>query len=244
LSRGLVTFVLTGSTDKGAGYRKIDQFFVGDPLIRFSVCAHKIDVRVLLETGGNMTGTGGDVTLLLAQVRSGDSTAANRLIPLIYSELRRIASANLQRERPGHTLQPTALVNEAYVRLAGEQTTEWRNRVHFFAFAAQTMRRVLVDHARRRRAQKRSGDYAANLEFDEDLLIVPEKLEEVLAVDEALDQLAGFDPRQSRVLELRFFAGLNTEEVAEVMGLSAVTVRRELRSAKAWLRGRLTTKAA
>ncbi len=187
-----------------------------------------------------MAGTGGDVTILLAQLRAGDRDAANRLIPMIYSELRRMASACLQRERPDHTLQPTALVNEAYLRLVGEQPAEWQNRAHFFALAANTMRKVLVDCARRRRAGKRGGADARKVEMDESLLISANKLESVLAVDEVLAHLSRFDPQQSRIIELRFFAGLSVDEVAEVMGVSPVTISREWRSAKAWLRRELS----
>jgi RNA polymerase sigma factor (TIGR02999 family) len=180
--------------------------------------------------------------MLLAKLRTGDQDAANRLIPLIYSELRRIASGYLQRERPNHMLQPTALVNEAYLRLVGGQQV-WQNRAHFFALAANTMRKVLVDCARRRRADKRGGADAKQVEIDEGLLITPTKLETVLAVDEALAHLARFDPQQSRLIELRFFAGLSVDEVAEVMGVSPVTISRQWRSAKAWLRRELSGKS-
>jgi RNA polymerase sigma factor (TIGR02999 family) len=187
-----------------------------------------------------MTGPPGEVTMLLAQLRAGDQDAANRLIPLIYSELRRMASAYLQRERPDHTLQPTALVNEAYLRLLGDQEIAWQNRAHFFALAANTMRKVLVDYARRRRAEKRGGANARKVEIDEGLLSTPAKLDNFLAVDEALTHLARLDPQQSRLIELRFFAGLSLDEVAEVMGVSPITIGREWRSAKAWLRRELS----
>jgi RNA polymerase sigma factor (TIGR02999 family) len=187
-----------------------------------------------------MTGPPGEVTMLLAQLRAGDQDAANRLVPLIYSELRRMASAYLQRERPDHTLQPTALVNEAYLRLLGDQEIAWQNRAHFFALAANTMRKVLVDYARRRRAEKRGGANARKVEIDEGLLATPAKLDNFLAVDEALAHLARLDPQQSRLIELRFFAGLSLDEVAEVMGVSPITIGREWRSAKAWLRRELS----
>jgi RNA polymerase sigma-70 factor (ECF subfamily) len=183
---------------------------------------------------------GGDVTLLLARVRDGDEEAANELVPLIYNELRRIAGAFMQRERPGHTLQSTALVHEAYLRLLGGDSVECQNRAHFFALAAHTMRLVLLDHARRRRASKR-GSGAQRVDIDTELLIAADTLEHVLEIDEALERLEQIDPRQSRLIELRFFAGLNVEETAEVMGLSTITIKREWRSAKAWLHRELTS---
>jgi len=184
-----------------------------------------------------MTGSGGDVTRLLAQVREGNQEAANRLVPLVYDELRRMAAAYMHRERPGHTLQATALVHEAYMRLAGEQPAQ--NRAHFFAIAANTMRRVLLDYARRHSAGKRGGTGARKVDLDVELLVGKDSLEDVIAIDEALERLAQLDPRQSRLVELRFFAGLDVEETAEVMGLSATTMKREWRSAKAWLQREL-----
>ena len=182
-----------------------------------------------------MPGSGGDVTLLLAQLREGNQEAANQLVPLVYDELRRIAGSYMQRERVGHTLQATALVHEAYVRLAGGQPVEWQNRAHFYAIAAHTMRQVLLDYARRRHADKRGGSEARKVDVDAELLIAEDSLDEVMAIDELLQRLAKIDPRQSRLIELRFFAGLNVEETAEVMGVSPITVKREWRSAKAWL---------
>jgi RNA polymerase sigma factor (TIGR02999 family) len=177
----------------------------------------------------------GTVTLLLTQVRDGNQEAANQLIPLIYKELRQMAGACMRGERPGHTLQATALVNEAYMRMVGGQPVEWQNRAHFFAIAAHTMREVLLDYARRSRAAKRGGADARRVELDEEFSVGPDKLEEVIAIDEALERLAQIDPRQSRIVELRFFAGLKVEEAAEVMGVSPKTIKREWRSAKAWL---------
>jgi RNA polymerase sigma-70 factor, ECF subfamily len=188
-----------------------------------------------------MPAPGGDVTLLLAQLRQGNPEAANQLIPLIYAELRRMAGAYMKNERPGHTLQATALVHEAYMRLVGEQQTPWQNRAHFFAIAANTMRRVLLDHARVRHAGKRGGTRARKVEIDANLLISEDKLEDIIALDEALERLARIDPRQSRLVELRFFGGLDLEETAEVMGLSATTIKREWRSARAWLYQDLAT---
>ena len=183
----------------------------------------------------------GAVTLLLTQVRDGNQEAANQLIPLIYKELRQMAGAFMRGERPGHTLQATALVNEAYMRMVGGHPVEWQNRPHFFAIAAHTMREVLLDYARRARAAKRGGNDAQRVELHEECSIAPDKLEEVIAIDEALERLARIDPRQSRIVELRFFAGLNVEEAGEVMGVSAKTIKREWRSAKAWLHREMDT---
>jgi len=182
-----------------------------------------------------MPETGGEVTRLLGQLRAGKQEAGNQLVPLIYDELRRIASAQMRRERPGHTLQATAVVHEAYMRLAGEQGIPWQNRAHFFAIAAQTMRRVLLDYARQRHAGKRGGEGARKVTIDAELLIGDDRIEEVVALDEILERLSEMDPQQGRIVELRVFAGLNVEETAEVMGISARTVKREWRSAKAWL---------
>ena len=186
-----------------------------------------------------MSASGNDVTALLAQLRQGSPDAADRLMPLIYNELRRMAAGYMQGERPGQTLQATALVHEAYMRLAGEQEGAWQNRAHFFAIAANTMRKVLVDHARRRLASKRGGG-GQRVDLDEALVITENKLEDLIALDEALQRLSQIDHRQSRLIELRFFAGMSLEDAAEVMGLSTVTLKREWRSAKAWLNHELT----
>jgi RNA polymerase sigma factor (TIGR02999 family) len=186
-----------------------------------------------------MAGSGGAVTLLLTRLREGNQEAANELAPLVYAELRRMAGAYMQRERSGHTLQATALVHEAYMRLVGGEPAEWQNRAHFFAIAAHTMRQVLLDYARRRHADKRGGAGIRKVDMDAELLVASDALEDVIAVDEALEKLAAIDPRQSRLVELRFFAGLSVEEAAEVLGVSAVTVKREWRLAKAWLRREL-----
>ena len=182
-----------------------------------------------------MPGSGGEVTLLLARLREGSQDAASELIPLVYGELRRMARAYMQHERPNHTLGASALVHEAYMRLVGDESGHWQNRAHFFAIAAHIMRQVLLDCARRRHADKRGGANARKVDIDAELLIAPEKLEDIIAIDEALERLATIDPRQSRLVELRFFAGLSVEEAAEVMGISPVTVKREWRLAKAWL---------
>jgi RNA polymerase sigma factor (TIGR02999 family) len=183
----------------------------------------------------------GDVTLLLTQLREGNQEAANRLMPLIYSELRRMAGSYMQRERAGHTLQATALVNEVYLRLIGGETPPWQNRAHFLGIAARAMREVLLDYARRHVAGKRGGKDAQKIEINVELQGVSPKIENVIAIDEALERLERIDPRQSRLVELRFFVGLEVDEVAEVMGVSPTTVKREWRSAKAWLHRELAT---
>jgi RNA polymerase sigma factor (TIGR02999 family) len=184
-----------------------------------------------------MADSRGEVTRLLGRLRSGDAGASDQLMPLIYDELRRIAGVQMRRERPGHTLQSTAVVHEAYLRLMGEQDLDWQNRAHFFAIAAKTMRRVLLDYARQRRAGKRGGERAQKVDLEAALLIADDKLDDVVAMDELLGRLQEMDPQQARIVELRFFAGLNVEETAEVMGISETTVKREWRSAKAWIHG-------
>jgi RNA polymerase sigma factor (TIGR02999 family) len=183
----------------------------------------------------------GDVTRLLGQLRAGDAGASDQLVPLIYEELRRIAGAQMRRERPGHTLQATAVVHEAYMRLVGEQELEWQNRAHFFAIAAKTMRRILLDYARQRHAGKRGGEGAHKVDLEMELLVGDDRLDQVVTVDEILTRLNEMDPQQARIVELRFFAGLNVEETAEAMGLSATTVKREWRSAKAWIHSNLAS---
>ena len=176
-----------------------------------------------------------EVTQVLIDWSGGDRTAAERLMPLIYDELRQIARGYLQNERPDHTLQATGLVHEAYLRLVDQTTTTWQNRAHFFGVAAGVMRRVLVDHARRHRTDKRGGKWD-KLEFDEALAPGLSRSVDLLALDDALIDLAKLDPRQSQVVELRFFGGLTTEEAAEVLDVSPRTIKREWRRAKAWLR--------
>ncbi len=177
----------------------------------------------------------GDVTRLLVQLRAGNQDVGEQLVPLIYDELRRIAGAQMARERVGHTLQATAVVHEAYMRLVGDQEVEWQSRAHFFAIAAKTMRRVLLDYARQHRAGKRGGEGARKVDIDAELLIAHDRFEDIVAIDEVLGRLSAMDPEQGRIVELRFFAGLNVEETAEVMGISPRTVKREWRLAKAWL---------
>ena len=175
-----------------------------------------------------------EVTRLLLNWNNGDRAALDQLVPLVYDELRRLAHHYMRQERDGHTLQTTALVNEAYVRLIDQHSVQWQDRAHFFAIAAKMMRRILVDYARSRRYAKRGGE-ARQVSFDESAIMSPEKGAEMVAVDEALNDLATRDARKSKIVELRFFGGLNIEETAEVMGISPTTVQREWRSAKAWL---------
>ncbi len=185
-----------------------------------------------------MTGSPAEISALLAEMRSGRKDALGRLLPLVYKELRRLAGRCMRDERPGHTLQPTALVHEAYLRLAGQERAKWQNRAQFMAIAGQLMRRLLVDHARKRHAAKRGGSLVT-LESIRDPCSPVAQPEEILAVNEALDRLASLDPQQSRVVELRYFAGLSAEETAEAMGISQRTVEREWALAKAWLRTQL-----
>jgi RNA polymerase sigma factor (TIGR02999 family) len=177
--------------------------------------------------------------MLLDQVRQGNKQAEAELIPLIYSELRRIAGSYMRDERPGHTLQPTALVHEVYLRLADQTRVHWKSRAHFFAVAAKLMRRFLVDHARERTADKRGGRQVP-LEIDNfDAEYVSKRPEEVLAIEAALERLEGFDSQQARIVEMRCFGGLTVEEVAEALGISPRSVKREWAMAKAWLRAEL-----
>ena len=175
-----------------------------------------------------------NVTQLLVNWRNGDETALDQLMPIIYDELHRLAKRYMSRERRNHTLQTTALVNEAYLRLMGQGQAEWQNRAHFFGVAAQVMRHVLVDHARSRQYAKRGGE-ANRVTLDDNLAISHEDQIEVLALDEALNRLAALDERKSRIVELRYFGGLSVEETAEVLGFSVITIKREWLKAKAWL---------
>jgi RNA polymerase sigma factor (TIGR02999 family) len=181
----------------------------------------------------------GNVTKLLADHRSGNKEAENHLLNIVYPELRKIAGRCLRGERTGHTLQPTALANEAYLQLAGQiGDKEFENRSHFYAIAAQLMRRILVDYSRQKKAAKRDGN-RNRVELTENLAISEDRLEEILSIDEALNRLAEFDPRSSRVVELRFFGGMTEIEVAEVLQVNARTVKRDWNVAKAWLHGEL-----
>jgi len=178
----------------------------------------------------------GEVTAMLAEIGQGKSEALPRLVPLVYQELKRLAAHILQDEREGHTLQPTALVNEAYLRLAG-QKAGWQNRAHFMAVAGQAMRRILVDYARQRVAGKRGGgEMALDLDQCEIGVDIVGQSEELLAVDEALTRLAALDLQQARVVELRYFCGMTVEETAQTLAIAPRTVKREWAMAKAWLR--------
>ena len=175
-----------------------------------------------------------EVTALLIDWSSGDKAALDKLVPLVERELHRLAHHYLKREKPGHTLQTTALVNEAYLRLVDQDRVHWKNRAHFFALSAQFMRRILVDHARRRKYEKRGGE-AHRISFDEAMAVSRERGTDLVALDDALDKLATIDARKSKVVELRFFGGLSVEETAEALGVSPLTVKRDWKMAKAWL---------
>jgi RNA polymerase sigma-70 factor, ECF subfamily len=180
--------------------------------------------------------SGQEVTTLLREWSAGDRGALERLMPLVYEELRKLAASHLKAERGNHTLQATALVHEAYLRLVGQRSVAWASRAHFYGIAAQMMRRVLVDHARKRQAAKRSPGTLL-LDLGEDAAAAaPDRMPDLLVLDRALTELERLDPRQARVVELRFFAGLSVEEAAEVAGISTATVKREWKTARAFLR--------
>ena len=180
-----------------------------------------------------------ELTQLLFNWSEGDSAALDKLMPIVYEELRRLASNYLRREHPGHTLQPTALVNEAYLRLVDQRQARWQNRAQFLGVAAQLMRRILVDHARQRDAAKRGGADRHSLSLTDADGIAGKPDADLLAVHDALNELAVMDPQQSRIVELRFFGGLSIEETAEVLGVGHATVERDWKLARAWLRRKL-----
>jgi len=180
-----------------------------------------------------------DITALLRAWTGGDVRAEEQLLPLIYADLRRRAAGYLRRERRNHTLNPTALVHETYLRLVDQREVTWQNRAHFYGIAAAMMRRILVDHARSHEAGKRGGAWR-QVPLDDDLAAASAQNVDLIAVDTAVDELTTLDPRQGRVVELRFFGGLSVEETAEVLGVSPATVKREWTMAKAWLHRRLT----
>ena len=182
-----------------------------------------------------------EVTQLLIAWSNGEEEALEKLVPLVYDELRRIARRYMKREPAGHTLQTTALVNEAYLRLIEQKGMKWQNRAHFFAISAQLMRRILVSMARARHADKRGGE-ARQVSLDEALMISEDRAAELVALDEAMNELAALDPRRSRVVELRYFGGLSVEETAEVLKISPETVMRDWKRAKAWLYTELNRK--
>ncbi len=174
-----------------------------------------------------------NVTQLLCAWRGGDQAALEKLIPIVYQDLRRLARRHLLGERAGHTLQPTAVVNEAYIRLVDYQRVQWQDRAHFFAVSAQLVRRILVDHARRRNLKRGAGVRQVSLELEPEF--GSDRPKDLVALDEALNELARMDPRKAKVVELRFFGGLSVDEIAETLGISGPTVMRDWSSAKAWL---------
>jgi len=181
----------------------------------------------------------GEITELLAEVRDGNSASESRLAELVYDQLHGIADRYMRYERPDHSLQATVLVDDAYLHLVNQEDRTWQNRSHFYAVAAQVMRRILIDHARTRNAAKRGGGRAI-IQLDDAVILTEDKCEELLAVDQALTNLGAWDPRLARIVEMRFFAGLTEEEIAEVLGVSSRTVKRDWQVAKAWLHGELT----
>ena len=182
-----------------------------------------------------MTESPNEVTQLLIAWGNGDLAARDQLMPLVYAELHRLAHRHIRKERPGHTLQTSALVNEAFVRLVDQRQVHWQSRAHFFGIAAQMMRRILVDYARKRRFAKRGGNQQ-QVSLNEELIVSKQRSAEVVLLDDALTQLAEVDERKSKVVELKFFGGLSIEETAEALGVSPGTVMRDWTLAKAWLR--------
>lgn len=179
----------------------------------------------------------GEVTVLLQQIKAGDCGAADKLIPLVLQELRNLARLQLRRERPGNTLQATALVNEAYLRLVGDQARDWQSRAHFIGVSASVMRRILIDHARRKQALKRGGGNVAHAEDSSGLSY--KQADELIALHIALDRLGEMNARQRQVVELRYFGGLSVEETAEALNVSPITVKRDWCAARAWLKGQV-----
>lgn len=180
-----------------------------------------------------------EITELLINWGKGDQAALEKLMPLVYNELRRLAGNYLRREPAGHTLQPTALVNEAYLKLIGQRNAKWQNRAHFFAISAKLMRRILVDHARQRQAAKRGGSDQQRLSITSAETLMKQPEIDLLALNQALDELSQMDPQQGRIVELKFFGGLSIEETAEVLSISHATVERDWKMARAWLRRQL-----
>jgi RNA polymerase sigma factor (TIGR02999 family) len=187
-----------------------------------------------------MTPSPNSITQLLSEWRDGDETALDRLIPLVYQEMRRMAHQYMRRERAGHTLQTTDLINEAYLRLVDHKGMRWQNRSHFYAVAAQAMRRILVDHARIRNARKRRAD---RVDLDQAALVAQKRPTDLIALDEALSELEAIDPRKSKVVVMKYFAGMKDEETAEALGISTATVSRDWNSARLWLLKAMNPKA-
>jgi RNA polymerase sigma factor (TIGR02999 family) len=188
-----------------------------------------------------MPDSASQVTQLLAAWRNGDPEAPRKLMPLVYDRLRRIARQHLARERVGHTVEATALVNEAFLQVVRQEDAQWKDRLQFFAFSAQVMRRLLVAYARRRSRIKRGGGKQDRVSISQGDVAAPDKGIDVLALHEALHRLASFDPRKGQLVELRFFAGMNVQETAEVLGIAPITVKREWSKARAWLYNELRT---
>ena len=195
---------------------------------------HTAERALLVESAAMPTVSPQEVTQLLADWGNGDRSALDKLFPLVHSELRRIAQRQMSQERPGHTLQATALVNEAYLKLAGQQGFDWQNRAHFFAVCAQVMRHILIDHARAHARDKRGGG-AVKVSLNDALVVAEDQASHFIALDEALRVLERLDPQKGKIIELRYFGGLSVEEAAEVMNVSPRTVRREWQRAKPWL---------
>ena len=189
-----------------------------------------------------MSPSSGTISKLLVEWRDGDKTALDRLVPLVYRELRRLAGYYMRRQRADHTLQTSALINEAYLRLMDHKNMRWENRAHFYAVAAQAMRRILVDHARSRSYAKRGGG-VLKVSFDEAVIGAEERGAELIALDDALKDLDLIDPRKCQIVEMRYFGGLSVDETAEALGVSPVTVMRDWRSAKGWLLRAITKSA-
>jgi RNA polymerase sigma-70 factor, ECF subfamily len=180
-----------------------------------------------------------EITQLLAKASEGDKSSENQLLSLVYEELRRLAASYMRRERADHTLQPSALVNEAYLKMIGSDSLSWESRGQFYAAAARTMRNILIDYARGHTASKRGG-IQQRVELHEGIAFVEGQAEEILAIDEALEKLKSLDPRQSEIVELRYFAGLSVEETAAALGISERTVKRDWSVARAWLQAELS----
>jgi RNA polymerase sigma-70 factor (ECF subfamily) len=196
----------------------------------------------MTEDGAGASGSTDDISMLLRAWSDGDQGALDRLTPIVYEELRRLARRYMNRERAGHSLQPTALVNEAYMRLVDYQRMQWQNRAHFFAVSAQLMRRILVEHARRRNLKRGGG--LQHVVLEEAAAVGSDKTANLVALDDAINALERLDPRKAQIVEMRFFGGLSVEETAEVLKISGVTVMRDWSTAKAWLYRELSSGAA
>ena len=204
--------------------------------------AHFRDEKNLECVAITMSETAKPITQLLFELKNGEREVLNELLPLVYDELRRLADSYLRRERSHHTLQPTALVHEAYLRLLGQKPVDWQNRAHFFGVSARLMREILIEYARAKNRQKRGGEFRTQIELDAAVSFSNEKHLDVIAIDEALSRLEKLDERQARIVEIKFFGGLSVEEIAEVLHISPATVKREWSTAKLLLYKMLNTK--